>query len=357
MLFSRPMRLWITVAAAVVCLMGTTHARAAKELKWKFKQGEKLPYALQQSYAILIDANGIEIDVKLKQVMDLTWTVKSVDSDGNAELNQKVDRIQLTMNTPFTGEVKYDSKKPDETPPPELWDRIGKPLESMLEGEFALKVTPHGQVTDLVLPEKLATTLKEARGGGGGGGAMMMMGGNLFTENTIRQVIEQAVLVLPKEGVGEGVTWNREFENKLGPLGTQKIAVTYNYAGDETKDGKALEKIVSKTHVTFEQNENSEIDAEMEISEQEGSGEILFDADAGKTVFSKNKQEMTMEGDFMGNEFAQEITLQLLLTQGTSADLPADEPEEKADDDKKDDDKKDDKDSHLKKDNEEKDGK
>src|SRR5581483_1800623 len=111
-----PMRLGLALGLAVACLLGAGEAQAAKQLRWKFKAGEKLPYALQQSAAILIDANGIEIDVKIKQVMDLNWTVNSVGSDGVAELTQKVDRIQLTMNTPFTGEVHYDSKEPDKLP-------------------------------------------------------------------------------------------------------------------------------------------------------------------------------------------------------------------------------------------------
>jgi hypothetical protein len=325
MLSSRLTRPWVWLAVAALCL-AAAKAQAANQLRWKFKEGEQMPYALQQSASILIDANGIEIDVKLKQVIDTVWTVKSVDSEGNAELSQKMERIQLTMNTPFTGEVHYDSKKPDEQPPPELWDRIGKPIEAMLEGEFTMKVSPTGKVSDLKLPEKLTQALQEQRGGGA---QSMMMGGGLFTENTIRQTIEQGVLILPEQGVGEGVTWSREYENKMGPLGTQKIAVTYSYGGKEKQNGKVLEKIASKTKVEFEPAEGGDIDAEMEITEQEGSGSVLFDSEAGKTVFSQNKQELTIEGDFMGNEFSQEITLVLMLKQGSSADLPADEPEKK----------------------------
>jgi hypothetical protein len=324
MLCLRMPRLWAGLAVMAICTLSSSQAEAAKQLRWKFKEGETMPYALRQSAGILIDANGIEIDIKLNQTMDVTWTVKSVDSDGNAELTQKIDRVQLTMNTPFTGEVSYDSKERDKVPPQELWDRIGKPIEAMLEGEFTLKVTPMGKVIELTLPEKLAAALGEQRGGGA---QAMMMGGGLFTENTIRQTLEQAILVLPEQEIGDGVTWSREYENKMGPLGTQKIAVTYSYSGHEDKEGKALEKIASKTEVTFEANENNDLDAEMEITEQEGAGEILFDAEAGKTVMSKNKQKLTLEGDFQGNEFSQEITLQLVLKQGSSADLPPSESE------------------------------
>ncbi|MGD9645891.1 MAG: hypothetical protein AB7U73_09270, partial [Pirellulales bacterium] len=156
----------------------------------------------------------------------------------------------------------------------------------------------------------------------------------LFTENSIKQMLEQAVLPLPEESVGDGVTWNKKLENKMGPLGTQKIDVVFNYNGTEEQDGKVLEKIGAKTEVAFEPAEEGDLDVEMELTEQEGTGEILFDAEAGKTVESKIVQKLTMSGDFMGNEFEQETTLTLLLQAGSSDDLPSDEEpsEESAED-------------------------
>lgn len=310
-------------ALAAVCLLTTAQSHAAEALRWKFKPGEALPYALSQKAEILIDANGIEIDVMLKQTMDTTWNVKSVASDGTAEIAMKVDRMQLVMNTPFTGEVTYDSTKPEETPPPELWDRLGKPIEAMVGGEFTMKVSPRGEVSDLTLPAKLAETLGE-QSRGGGGGPMAMMGGNMLNEDAIRQIIGQAILLLPEKA---GEAWTREFENKMGPIGTQKINVTYEATGVEEHEGKKVEKIASKTEVTFEPAEGGNVDAEFEITEQEGTGAILFDAEAGRTLLSTNVQKITLEGDFQGNEFAQEITMTLVLTAGTSADLPADEEE------------------------------
>lgn len=319
LLRSTRLRVCMTLAAL---LLVAAEARAAKELRWKFKEGDKLPYAMSQTATILIDANGIEIDVKIKQIMDVVWTVKSVASDGTAEISQKVERVQLLMNTPFTGEVSYDSKQPDKVPPPELWDRMGKPIEAMLDGEFTLKISPTGKVSDVTLPEALTEALGEQRGGGGG---QMMMGGGMFTESTIRQTIEQAVTPLPEEPAGEGVTWSRELENKMGPIGTQKIAVTYSYAGQENKDGKDLEKIDAKTEISFEAAEGGDADVAMEITEQEGKGSVLFDAAAGRAISAKTEQDLVLEGDFQGNEFAQEINMVLQLAAGTSENLPADE--------------------------------
>ena len=152
-----------------------------------------------------------------------------------------------------------------------------------------------------------------------------MMGGGLFSESAIKQVVEQSILTLPDAGIADGATWNKKMENKLGPIGTQKFDTTLTYSGVEKRDGLELAKIDTKTEMTFEPNPDSDADIEMEVTEQEGKGSVLFDAKKGRVVESTNEQKMTLEGDFMGNEFAQEITLTLLVMQGTSDDLPKEE--------------------------------
>jgi hypothetical protein len=312
---------WLAVALTLVAV---NTARADQEMKWKFKQGDKLNYALKQQADILIDANGVEFDIKVAQIMDLTWDVKSVAADGTVELTQTVDRVQLKMSTPFTGEFAYDSKDEANAPQGEIWDRMGGPVKALVGGVFQIKLKPNGKVEEIKLPEKLAELLAEA---GGGGAQSMMMGGGLFTESAIKQVIEQSILELPEGTVADGATWSKKLENKLGPIGTQKFDTTLTFEGAESRDGLELAKIATKTEMTFEPNADSDVDIEMEVTEQEGAGNVLFDTKAGRVIESKNVQKMTLEGDFMGNEFAQEIVMTLLLKQGTSEDLPKDEAE------------------------------
>ncbi|MGD9647960.1 MAG: DUF6263 family protein [Pirellulales bacterium] len=198
MSISRPFAVRVLATAALLTVGLATTARAEKKLAWKFKEGEKLDYALRQSVGMLADFNGIELDIKIKLTMDTAWTVKSVDSDGTAQLDLKVGRLQLMLNTPFTGEFTYDSNDKENKPEGEIWERLGKPAEAMLEGDFSMSVSKQGKVSDVKLPEKLVEALSE---GGGGGGQAMLMGGGMFTENSIKQMLEQAVLPLPEESV------------------------------------------------------------------------------------------------------------------------------------------------------------
>lgn len=312
---------WLALAITLVAVQS---ARADEQLKWNFKQGDKMNYALKQAADIIIDANGVEFDIKMEQVMDLTWNVKSVASDGTVDLTQTVDRVQLKMSTPFTGEFVYDSKDEDNAPQGEIWERMGGPVKALVGGEFQIKVKPNGKVEEVKLPEKLAELLGEQRGGGA---QSMMMGGGLFTESAIKQLIEQSIIEFPDAALAKGATWNKKLENKMGPIGTQKFDTTLTYEGAESRDGLAVAKIVTKTDMTFEPNADSDIDVSMEVTEQEGAGTVIFDTKAGRVVESKNVQKMTLEGDFMGNEFAQEITLTLILKQGSSDDLPKEEAE------------------------------
>jgi hypothetical protein len=87
-------------------------------------------------------------------------------------------------------------------------------------------------------------------------------------------------------------------------------------------------------------------DVIIELIEQDGSGTILFDAEAGLTVESTSVQTNVMEGEFMGNEIALETENTVIVVQGTSDDLPKSEteaPAEEAADDKPADDSKDEK--------------
>jgi hypothetical protein len=331
----RPAAIRFGMLAALIACLGVTEVQAGKALKWKFKPGEKLNYALVRKESNNINAGGVEFEIQMKQIMDLNWNVKSVAADGTAEIAQTIDRIQLKMNTPFTGDFAYDSKS-EEEPEGQIWQMLGPFMEGMVGQEFTMKVAPNGEVSDITLPEKLVTVIKEqAEGGegGGGGGRSMMMGGG-FSESMIKELISRAVTRLP---AGSDDKWVQEIKTEMGPLGTQVTAVEYAYTGPEkfsneefpaiAKLGKNLEKIGVATKISMEAaEEEGDLDIEMELTEQEGSGTVYFDADAGRAVFSKLEQKMTMEGDFMGNEFVRDNTAEVVMVMGTSDDLPK-EPE------------------------------
>ena len=239
------------LAALLVGGLLSAQSQAAGKLQWKFKEGDTANYAMSVTNEMLADFGGAEFEILFKLIFDLSWNVDAVDGEGVAELSQKIDRIQLKMSTPFTGEFGYDSNE-DVTPEGPIWERMGGPIEAMREGAFKIKVAPTGEVLEVTLPEALVAALAEQSQGGGGGGMAMLAGGGMFTENSIKQVIGQTIVTLPTGDAAPGTEWSKSFENKMGSTGTERVETTYRYDSDEDRDGISVTKINAKSEMSFE---------------------------------------------------------------------------------------------------------
>lgn len=325
-------RFALVAVAAAVCLSAAT--ASAKTLRWKFKAGDKMQYSLSNKSINEIDAGGFQLTASVKMIFDLGWTVENVASDGTASLAQNVDRLQLRLQLPPPIDIdfQYDSKS-TETPEGQIWERMGPMLEALKGGKFTLKVSPTGEIAELKVPEALAKVIEDQKaeaaeggGGGGGGGGFFQMLGVGLSEETIKSLMSQALCSLPKDDAAASAGWDYTDAMEMGPIGTMKTKYKYTTGGSEQADGKSVEKINATSEVTFEPKEegDSDVDVFLELADQSGKGSVLFDAAAGRAVSSTFEQKVTMEGDFMGNEFERTNTQTTILVTGTSENLPAD---------------------------------
>ena len=195
-------------------------------------------------------------------VLDSTWKTKAVAKDGSADIEQTIDRVQVNMNSPLGGALEFDSQQPDSKA-----GMLQPMVNGMLGQTFKLKVSPLGKVTDVELPKKLT----DAFGAGQQGGrrqAGMGIGGNLFSEQGAKELIEKSVVPLPETSAKDSI-WKQAFKNEIPGIGTQTSETTYSLAGTETLDGKKVNKISTKTELTFEPAEDPRGD--LEITAQEGA--------------------------------------------------------------------------------------
>src|SRR5207244_3463797 len=93
-------------------------AQAQTTLRYKFKEGEKLNYVMEQTMVMKMNVGGKEVTVKSEQVMDLLWNIHSVDSDGTAKLTQTMQRIRMNMDLPTGQKITYDSRDKKELDDP-----------------------------------------------------------------------------------------------------------------------------------------------------------------------------------------------------------------------------------------------
>jgi hypothetical protein len=253
----------------------------AQELRYKFQSGSKLDYVSEMKQNMKMSAQGQEIDMKVNMTFDFSMAVDSVDTaTGAAKMKYKFGKVKMNMEGGPFGNMEYDSSSDKE---PEGPLAMAAPIfKALTEAEILMTVTPTGEVKDVKYPDKLKDQLANA-----GGGAGMQM----FSEDQLKQMMNNPVFTLPKEAVKNGTTWDSKMEMKMpNNMGAMKVVNKYTYAG---KQGQ-FEKIDMKTDMKLEGGEGGEMPLKM--TTKESSGTILFDNEKGRIheMTSKTISEMEL---------------------------------------------------------------
>lgn len=279
-----------------ISLLSASTAPAAETLRWKFQEGDTHHFTLVQETDNITQANNQEINVKTSQTVDMTWSIKSVDSDGTAKMNQTIDRFRMSLEAPGGNSVSIDTN--DKNPPT---DPVGKAVAPFLEAwvgtPITLTMSNLGEVQDVEVPPSLIEKMKNA---GPAGQAL----GNLATEEGMKKLISHSILVLPSKSVEKGATWSRPLEFSMPQL-TMKIANTYTYQGVSQKDG-ANEANIDLSMKIEEIKSGKDVPIDITLDKQEGSGSYEFNTDKGWLDSSEVKQNVSMNISANGQTFSTE---------------------------------------------------
>lgn len=256
----------------------------AQELRYKFQAGGKNEYVMEQKQNMKMAINGQEFEIKVNMTFETSQTVESVDTTtGAAKIKQKFDRVKMLMEGGPIGTMEYDSKS-DKEPEGPLAAMAGI-FKAMTASEIKMTMSNRGEISDFKFPEKLMEELKNMSGGGAGA-----FGGNMFSEDSLKNMMNQSLMVLPKEPVVAGSTsWDRNMDMKMGPMGTMKNTTKYTYVG---KSGN-FEKIDMKMDMKLEADPNAQMQITMKT--KEATGTTLFDNVKGRIQEINMKMVSEME--------------------------------------------------------------
>jgi hypothetical protein len=145
-------------------------------------------------------------------------------------------------------------------------------------------MSPQGEPADIRMPDKVAQTLRDLGPAASGAGA-------LFSEEGIREMITQASLIVPKDDLAEGKTWNRQTKNVVPPIGTVIIDSTYRYEGPAAGAAADAARIALTTKVEIQPAAEAGAGAGantnaggLKIRSQKSQGTYTFDSGAGHLV-------------------------------------------------------------------------
>jgi hypothetical protein len=266
------------LSISVLLLAVAPVALAQEPLRWKFEVGKTLNYNMIQEMNIGTTGGPFGTqDMSMTQEMHLSWSVASVNEDGNAVIRQKFEQMKVKM-TSGMGAVEYDSKS--ETPPTGAAALFAPMYKALTSAEFELIMTPRGEFKDVKVPEELITALKNSPGG-----AAM---GDMTSPDGFKRMIAQGALVLPEKAPQQGEEWTTTLEID-NPVGKQIVDTTYRYEGTKDVEGVNCAVFRPKLKVRFEGN------TPVTVKAQESDGEILFNGAEGRLASSQLDQKLSMD--------------------------------------------------------------
>jgi hypothetical protein len=301
---------WL-VSAILIASSATLHAEKV-DLSWKFKAGDQSEYVLVRNRTAKLDLNGNEISIGVNSTVDMHFVVKGIE-ENKATLALTIDRIQLTVDSPIEL-VEYDSAGLIPGEDSSLWPSLKDRVEALVGSETTVIVDTKGKVSDVKFTDKVT----EALSAESVNPQVSRFMAGVFDVAGIKAMIKQVFVPLPDGSSDIGTEWKSNEEVDRPPFGKVLVDRKLTYVGRDEGAGN-FDSIAVATQVTFEKNEGENAEEiDLKISEQEGKGNVEFDADAGRTREMEFSQKMKMDIVFSGNDVVQNIVETAALKQGKS---------------------------------------
>ncbi len=271
---------------------GSTSVGAAT-LRWKFKPGETLRYAMEQKRVTTLKVPGQELKTTLTQTIDLSWAVKDVAADGKADVSWTIDRMRTKIESAL-GAFAYDTKD-EKVPEGPVAAALVPTLKVLVGAQFPFKINPQGELSDVKVPETVVQALRDA-------GPAATGSNSSFSEEGLKNMIIQSSLGLPMEDIAEGKTWSKQSKIPSPPIGTMNLDMTFTYLGPDPKTA-GIEKVGLATKISVEPQPDSNV--QFQIDAQEVKGAYSFDNAAGRVVNSEMIEKMETTATFMTQKIQQ----------------------------------------------------
>ena len=177
--------------------------------------------------------------------------------------------------------------------------------DALTKGEFKFTMTARGEIKNVKVADEVLEALKNSPG------AAML--GDMATAEGLQRMIVKWALVLPEKVPKPGETGGHASKLKSPAGGEQIVESSYRYEGTKEIDGRtfAVFRAGAGNHVCRESGSRT-----TKVKEQESTGEILFDVEAGRLHSATLKRSLTMDVTVAGQTVEQKVkqTVEVKLT-------------------------------------------
>ena len=248
-----------------------------KKLRWKFAVGQKLRVETQSDMTRTTKIKANVDETKIKTTIELIWEVKAVDAAGVATIEQRPERLAITLEHRLDPKYVLDSAILKKNPNLKGADRDAMKL--LMEGHATIKIDSRGVVLEASLPPDWLEKVKQS--------PIADLHDQLLLAAT-PQLFPGVQLSLPEREVNEGYEWRVEAPKAEGKPTSPAGEAKFVFRGEKALEGQPRDQI----DVDFKINGLPE---GVTVTSQSNQGQFWFDSTEGRPAMLQVKQDWKAE--------------------------------------------------------------
>ena len=270
-------------ALLVFCV--ATNGFAQDQLVWKFRTNEKLNYQVTQQMETVANFGGNETRQTLGQAMNMSWKVLSAAANGDAVINQVVERIRMEMEGGPGAKISYDSNNKEQSENPSV-NAMGAVFQKIVGQDFKITMLANGKVKDVEVPKALMEAVKNSAAGAN----------QALSDDTLKEMMKQSAVTLPDSPVNVGDTWSSKHAVPL-PFGKMSIDSTMKFVEKDTNGDAIIDVRPTITVIP-----SDEAAVKVNLNSSSGRGRVTFDIKNGRVLKSELVLSMKLDMEIVSQK-------------------------------------------------------
>lgn len=262
----------------VLSVATTVQAQDKATLAWKFTKGDvfAVQFSQAQNIQTRIDVRDRTLDSEL--VLGVGWEVTGVADNGNATIEQSIDRIRIRTGAP--GAVMKKVVDIDTASDEKLRGvsrDVMKQVKTLIGLKFIVEMTPAGKVV----------TVKPGSNVAGVVGKLPATSAlsRIFTAKSMAKLVSDSTFMLPANSVAKGDSW--EDKSTIAMVANDGRAFSFDRNVKSTLQSVDESKASIDVEITLTQtpfagtDAGDELTSPLELTGFTGSGQMEFDRSTG----------------------------------------------------------------------------
>ena len=273
----------------VLSFVANVQAQSGDTLAWKFTKGDAMAVEFQQTQNAQTRIDVRDRTLESELILGVAWKVTDVADNGNATIEQTIERLRIKTGTPggtIKKTVDIDTASADRLTG--ISRSVMKQIQTLIGLKFMVVMTPAGEIVSVTPGSNVATVVD--------GLPETSALRRVFSAAEMSKLVSNSSFALPPKPMDKGASWDNESTiamtaNDGRKFSFDRVVKSTIKSIDDAKANIDVEITLTQTPFAGADS-GSELTSPLELVSFTGSGEVEFDRSTGTLTSSTTTSEM-----------------------------------------------------------------